>query len=73
MFPWARKKNHEEEPMHPLLQTCTFGGDNDGSSSSVFVQGSDESLVVDGGDVDMENAVKHPTGLVVDQVNRPNH
>ena len=68
MFPWAREEHHQKNPMHPLLQTCTFGGNNDGSPSSVFVQGGDESLVVDGGDVNVENAVKHPTGLAVGQV-----
>ena len=68
MLPWAREEHHEENPMHPLLQAGTFGGDDDTRPSSFFVDGSDNSVLADGGNVDVKNAVKHPTGLAVDQV-----
>ena len=28
VLPWAWEEEHEEEPVHPLLQTGTFGGND---------------------------------------------
>ena len=59
--------------MHPLFQAGAFGGDDDTRPTAVLVGRGDEPLPADGGDVDVENAVEHPTGLVIDQVDRPKH
>ena len=73
MLPWAREKDHEEEPMHPLLQAGAFGSDGDIGQTALFVDGGNNSLWGGGGNVDAENMVEHPTGLAIDQIDRPKH
>ena len=73
MFPWAREENHEEQPVHPLLEAGAFGGDDDACVATVGIDGGDEALSADGGEVDAQNVVEHPAGLAVDHVDRPNH
>ena len=73
VFPWAGEKNHEEEPMHPLFQASTFGGDDDPCQTTLGIDGGYESRATEGGDVNAKYMVKHPAGLAVDQVDRPKH
>ena len=65
VFPRAREEDHEEEPVHPLLQAGTFGGDDDPCPTAFLIGCGDESLLAYCGDVDVENVVKHPAGLAV--------
>ena len=73
MFPRAREENHKEKPVHPLLEAGTFGGDDDTRPAAFVVDGRDEPLRTDGGDVQVQNAVEDPAGLTIDQVDRPHH
>ena len=73
VLPWAGEKNHEEEPMHPLLQTGTLGGDGDSCQTSLGIDGGYESRATEGGEVNAKYMVKHPARLAVDQVDRPKH
>ena len=73
MFPWSGEEQHEEEPVHPLLETGAFGGDGDTCPSSCAVGRGNGPHRTDGGDVDMKHTVEHPTGLAVYHVDRPLH
>ena len=73
VFPWAGEQEHEEEPVQPLFQTGTFGSDGDNGQTAVFVDGGNNSLWGEGGNVNAENMVEHPTGLAIDQIDRPKH
>ena len=73
VFPRTGEEYHEENPMEPLLETGALGGDDDARPVAFAVDRGDEALGGDGGDVDAKYAVKEPTGLAVDQVDRPYH
>ena len=73
MFPRPREEEHKEEPMHPLLEAGTFGGDDDACPAAFAVDGGDEPLGFDGGNVDVQEMVKHPARLAVDHIDRPQH
>ena len=73
VFPRAGEENHQEKPVHPLLQAGTFGRDDDPCPTVVTVEGRNEPDAADGGDVDAKNMVEHPAGLAVNQIDRPNH
>ena len=59
--------------MHPLLQAGAFGRDGDASQATVLVDGGNNSLRGVGGNINAENMVEHPTGLAIDQIDRPKH
>ena len=73
MLPWSGEKQHEEKPMHPLLEAGTFGSHHDSRPAAVAVDGRNEPLLADGGDVDVKHKVEEAAGLAVNHIDRPNH
>lgn len=59
--------------MHPLFEAGTLRGDDDFGPSAFTIEGGDETLRIDGGDVDVQKLVEYPAGLAIDHVDRPNH
>jgi hypothetical protein len=62
MLPRTRENQHEEKPVHPLLQTGAFRSDIDERISVVAVYHADDMIM--SRDVNIKDMLQHPTALV---------
>ena len=65
MFPWSWEKQHQEEPVKPLFQTCTFWCDVDKRISVVAVYHADRMFV--GNEIDVQQMFQNPAALIEQQ------
>ena len=62
MFPWSREKQHEENPVKPLFQTCTIWSYIDKGICVIAVDDSYSMIMCD--EIDMEDMLQHPAALI---------
>ena len=68
VLPWAGEKYHEEDPMQPLFEAGTLGGNDDTRPTAFVVHSGNHSFGADRDDVNVQNAVEHPARLAEDQI-----
>ena len=71
VLPRTWEEQHQEQPVEPLLEAGALGGDGYVGPAAVAVQGCDEPMLGNGGDVNVEDMFQYPAALVEEQVHRP--